>query len=76
MLAKILTTFAAVLIAATTAQAASVVHQHPGVYTDKAAAAGKRARASMARMPLAVRPAGIDHLSRYRNGAMSAPAGH
>jgi hypothetical protein len=76
MLTKIVITLAAVLIAATTAQAAAVVHKHQGVYTDKTAAVGKKARASMALMPAAATPTGIDHQSRYRNGAMSAPAGH
>ncbi len=75
MLTKIATTLTAVLFAATTAQAAPVVHKHQGVYTDKTAVVGKRARASMARMPVAATPIGADHLSRYRNGAMSAPAG-
>jgi cytoskeletal protein RodZ len=37
---------------------------------------GEKARASMALMPAAATPTGVDHLSRYRNGAMSAPAGH
>jgi hypothetical protein len=76
MLTKIVTTLAAVLIAATTAQAASVVHKHQSVYTDKTAVPGKKARASMAQMPGAATPTGRDHVSRYRIGAMSAPAGH
>ena len=75
MLTKIATTLAAVLIAATTAQAASVVHKHQSAYADKTAVVGKRARASMAQMPVVATPTSVDHLSRYRNGALSAPAG-
>ena len=136
MLTKIMTTVAAVLIAATTAQAAAVVHKHQSrsaLTNDTVMAAEKarvsmgltravpsdqtptgtdsnapecgfaaetdatpsgpipcnpknivttpqmrdgKARASMALMPAAATPTGADHLSRYRNGAMSAPAGH
>jgi hypothetical protein len=76
MLTKIVTTVAAVLITATTAQAAAVVHKHQNRSALTNQTAGEKARASMALMPAAATPAGVDHLSRYRNGAMSAPAGH
>jgi hypothetical protein len=76
MLTKIVTTLAAVMIAATTAQAAALVHKHQGVLADKTAAVSGKVRASMALMPAVATPTGADHLSRYQNGAMSAPAGH
>lgn len=134
MLAKIVTAVAAILIAATTAQAEAVVHKHQSrsALTNDTAMAAEKAdastaltraipsnqtptsidsnapecgfaaetdatpsgsipcnpknvvttpkmvggNASMALMPAAATPTGADHLSRYRNGAMSAPAGH
>lgn len=73
----ILITLAAALIATTTAQAATVIHKHQtrSALTNETAMAGKTGRAAMARMPSAAAPTDRD-LSRYQNGAQSAPAGH
>ena len=78
MLTKTMTIVGAVLITATTAQAAAVVHKHQSrsALSNQGVVVGEKARASMARMPTAITRGTLDDQSRYHNGAMSAPAGH